>query len=247
MCCEPEECLQHATAATFDWIILDHQMPNASGDELAHRIRFALADRCPPIVLLTSVGREAVEAKGLFDALMSKPLRRHTLHGVLQRLLPELGSVPRPRAIPSAAAAKPHRSRLLHVLVAEDNAINQRVAARMLGRLGCIVDLCGNGLEAVTMANGFKYDLILMDVQMPELDGFEATVRIRAHASSQPKIVALTASAMQSDRDACLAAGMDDYLAKPIRLESLAELLDRHFPTTAQGRGPAKASGADAG
>ncbi len=247
MCCEPEECLQHATAGAFDWIILDHQMPNASGDELAHRIRFALADRCPPIILLTSVGREAVEAKGLFDALMSKPLRRHTLHGVLQRLLPELGSVPRPRAIPSAAAAKSHRSRLLHVLVAEDNAINQRVAARMLGRLGCIVDLCGNGLEAVTMANGFKYDLILMDVQMPELDGFEATVRIRAHASSQPKIVALTASAMQSDRDACLAAGMDDYLAKPIRLESLAELLDRHFPTTTQGRGPAKTSGADAG
>ncbi len=124
----------------------------------------------------------------------------------------------------------------------------------MLGRLGCIVDLCGNGLEAVTMANGFKYDLILMDVQMPELDGFEATLRIRAHASSQPKIVALTASAMQGDRDACIAAGMDDYLSKPIRLEGLAELLERHFPSIAQERGPtitpergaSRASGTDA-
>ncbi len=246
MCCEPEECLQHATAATFDWIILDHQMPDASGDELAHRIRFALAERCPPIVLLTSVGREAVEAKGLFDALMSKPLRRHTLQSVLQRLLPDGGPLHRPRAFPSAPV-KPRRSRLLHVLVAEDNAINQRVAARMLGRLGCIVDLCGNGLEAVAMANGFKYDLILMDVQMPELDGFEATVRIRAHASTQPKIVALTASAMQSDRDACLAAGMDDYLSKPIRLESLADLLDLHFPATTQRRDASKASGTEAG
>ena len=249
MCCEPEECLQHATApgASFDWIILDHQMPHASGDELAHRIRFALPERCPPIVLLTSVGREAVEAKGLFDALMSKPLRRRTLRAVLQRLLPDRDAVPRPSALPSANAPTPRRNRLLHVLVAEDNAINQRVAARMLGRLGCITDLCGNGLEAVTMANGFKYDLILMDVQMPELDGFEATVRIRAHASSQPKIVALTASAMQSDRDACLAAGMDDYLAKPIRLESLAALLDHHFPTTEHERGGSRASGTDAG
>lgn len=245
MCCEPEECLEQAVAGTFDWIILDHQMPQASGDELAHRIRFALAERCPPLILLTSVGREAVEAKGLFDALMSKPLRRQTLQGVLQRLLPERGALPRPQPLP-AVQASPQRSRSLHVLVAEDNAINQRVAARMLGRLGCIVDLCGNGLEAVTMANGFKYDLILMDVQMPELDGFEATLRIRAHASSQPKIVALTASAMQSDRDACKAAGMDDYLSKPIRLEGLAELLERHFPTLTPERGAQRASGTDA-
>jgi CheY-like chemotaxis protein len=86
-----------------------------------------------------------------------------------------------------------------------------------------------------------------MEEQMPELDGFEATVRIRAHATSQPKIVALTATAMHSDRDACLAAGMDDYLAKPIRLESLAALLDHHFPTIAHERGGSKASGTDAG
>jgi CheY-like chemotaxis protein len=121
----------------------------------------------------------------------------------------------------------------------------------MLGRLGCRVDLSGNGLEAVEMANGFAYDLILMDIQMPELDGFEATMRIRAHAHAharaQPKVIALTANAMQSDRDECLAAGMDDYLPKPIRLEGLAELIERHFPTTPQGRASSAASGTDAG
>jgi CheY-like chemotaxis protein len=90
-----------------------------------------------------------------------------------------------------------------------------------------------------------------MDIQMPELDGFEATLRIRAYAHAhmrpQPKVIALTANAMQSDRDACIAAGMDDYLAKPIRLDSLAALLERHFPTTPQGRDVSAASGADPG
>jgi PAS domain S-box-containing protein len=253
MCAEPQECLQHANGgSSFDWIVLDHQMPNASGDDVAREIRAALLERCPPIVLLTSVGREAVEAKGLFDALMSKPLRRQTLKGVLQRLLVDRSKTALPpRAAAPASIPVPRGGPPLHVLVAEDNAINQRVVAKMLGRLGCRVDLCGNGLEAVEMANGFVYDLILMDIQMPELDGFEATLRIRAHAHAyaraQPKVIALTANAMQSDRDECLAAGMDDYLPKPIRLESLADLLERHFPTTPQGRAPSAASGADPG
>jgi PAS domain S-box-containing protein len=261
MCAEPQECMKHATDGTrFDWIVLDHQMPNTSGDDLARDIRAKLRGRCPPIVLLTSVGREAVEAKGLFDALMSKPLRRQTLKGVLQRLLSD-HSVPArpPHAAPQVAVPQPRPGPVLHVLVAEDNAINQRVAAKMLGRLGCRVDLCGNGLEAVEMANGLlngspnglSYDLVLMDIQMPELDGFEATLRIRAYAHAhmrpQPKVIALTANAMQSDRDACIAAGMDDYLAKPIRLDSLAALLERHFPTTPQGRDVSAASGADPG
>ena len=246
MCAEPQECMQHATDGTaFDWIVLDHQMPHASGDDLARDIRARLRERCPPIVLLTSVGREAVEAKDLFDALMSKPLRRQTLKGVLQRLLADRSTSARPpRAAPPIPLPVPRNGPVLHVLVAEDNAINQRVAAKMLTRLGCRVDLSGNGLEAVEMANGspngFAYDLILMDIQMPELDGFEATLRVRAHAHAysraQPKIVALTANAMQGDRDACIAAGMDDYLPKPIRLEALAALLERHFPTVPHSR-----------
>jgi CheY-like chemotaxis protein len=252
MCAEPQECLRNATAAAFDWIVLDHQMPYSSGDDLAREIRAALGARCPPLVLLTSVGREAVEAKGLFDSLMSKPLRRQTLKGVLQRLLAErVPSALPPRPAPAVTTAQPRQGPALHVLVAEDNAINQRVASKMLGRLGCRVDLCGNGLEAVSMASSVRYDLILMDIQMPELDGFEATRRLRAHAHAhsrpQPKVVALTANAMQGDRDACLAAGMDDYLPKPIRLESLAALLERHFPTAPRDGGLVAASGAGAG
>ncbi len=253
MCAEPQECLQQATHdASFDWIVLDHQMPDASGDDVARDIRAKLGDRCPPIVLLTSVGREAVVAKGLFDALMSKPLRRQTLKGVLQRLASDRSkSAFPPRDTVPAPAAATRAGPTLHVLVAEDNAINQRVVAKMLGRLECRVDLCGNGLEAVEMAKGFGYDLILMDIQMPELDGFEATRRIRAHvrahSRAQPKVIALTANAMRSDRDDCLAAGMDDYLPKPIRLEALAELLQQHFPTTPQERGRSVASGADPG
>ena len=252
MCAEPEDCLVLARdAGPFDWIVLDHQMPGCGGDELARRIRGVCGDRCPPIVLLTSVGGAAVEAKGLVDALMTKPFRRQTFKNVLQRLLSARGPMTWPRHPPlhDAAPAVIRMGPVLHVLVAEDNTINQRVVARMLGRFDCRVDLCGNGLEAVAMASTMAYDLILMDIQMPELDGLEATRRIRGQRGAQPKVVALTANAMPSDRAGCLAAGMDDYMAKPIRLEDLAALLNRLFPTVKQSRGrdQSAASGADTG
>ena len=120
----------------------------------------------------------------------------------------------------------------LEVLVAEDNAVNQKVALRFLERLGYRADAVANGLEAVTTLEHRRYDLVLMDLQMPEMDGFEATrqIRLRVPAHRQPKIFALTANAMQGDREQCVAAGMDDHISKPVKMDEIAETIRKHFP-----------------
>jgi PAS domain S-box-containing protein len=120
----------------------------------------------------------------------------------------------------------------LEVLIAEDNAVNQKVALRFLERLGYRADAVANGLEAVTTLEHRRYDLVLMDLQMPEMDGFEATrqIRRRLPPHRQPRIIALTANAMQGDRDQCVAAGMDDHISKPVKMHEIAEAIRRHFP-----------------
>jgi PAS domain S-box-containing protein len=122
----------------------------------------------------------------------------------------------------------------LEVLLAEDNPVNQKVALRFLERLGYRADAVANGLEAITAIENRRYDLVLMDLQMPELDGFEATrqIRTRVAADRQPKIVALTANAMQGDRELCVAAGMDDYISKPVKMHEIAAAIRRHFSKT---------------
>jgi len=116
----------------------------------------------------------------------------------------------------------------LRILLAEDNAVNQKLALRLLSQMGYRADVAGNGKEAVQALERQPYDLVLMDVQMPEMDGLEATRLICARwkQSERPRIVAMTASAMQGDREACLEAGMDDYLSKPIRVEELVRALE---------------------
>ena len=117
----------------------------------------------------------------------------------------------------------------LRILLAEDNVVNQKLALRLLTQMGYRADVASNGLEAVESVQRQAYDVVLMDVQMPELDGLDATRRIceLAPAGERPRIVAMTANAMQGDREMCLAAGMDDYLTKPIRVERLVEALEQ--------------------
>jgi CheY-like chemotaxis protein len=160
----------------------------------------------------------------LFAHCLAKPAKPAQIFDVLSRLCGHT-QAPAPsalQAVPEAAFTQPER-----VLLAEDNSVNQKVALRMLTRLGYRADLAANGLEVLDALRRQPYDIILMDVHMPEMDGLGATRRIRAEPPPGPRpwIIALTANAMQGDRDICLAAGMDDYISKPIKLQELAAAL----------------------
>jgi two-component system, sensor histidine kinase and response regulator len=216
-----------ASPAGCDVALFDLRMPCMSGEELAGAVRQELATP-PPLVLLTHVGtRTAAElAAAGFAAALTKPVRQAQLGEVIGRLLG--------RAVPEApsAAAAPEIGEPLgmRVLVAEDNPVNQKVALRLLERLGCRADAVGNGREALDAIAAVPYDLVLMDVQMPEMDGFEAARSLR-HAERDSghhvTVVAMTAHAMQGDRERCLAAGMDDYVSKPIKEPDLRAVLVR--------------------
>ena len=166
----------------------------------------------------------------LFAATLAKPLRQSQLFDTLVTLLAH-DAAPRGRA---ARAAKPkHRRRAwpqrhpLRILLAEDNVVNQKLALRLLQQMGYRADLASNGIEAIECIERQPYDVVLMDVQMPEMDGLEASRRITAkwQPGERPRIVAMTANAMQGDREECLAAGMDDYVTKPIRVDALVQAL----------------------
>ncbi|MBI5692434.1 MAG: response regulator [Verrucomicrobia bacterium] len=162
-------------------------------------------------------------------ASVSKPIRSNAFY---QAVVGVFHSRPdgRDRGLP--AAAPPIGEEIpLEILLAEDNLVNQKVALRFLDRLGYRADAVANGLEAVTTLENRRYDLVLMDVQMPEMDGYEATRQIRSRlpAARQPKIIALTANAMQGDRELAFAAGMDDYISKPVKMHDIAAAIRRHF------------------
>ncbi len=227
-CASPWDCLARAAEASFDLIVLDHQMPELSGDEVASRLRDTLQEKCPPLLLLTSVGREAGDvAPGLYQATLTKPVKRATLKRAIERVL--RGVEPRRVvAAPAPPVTQRESQSPLRVLLAEDNVVNQKVALRMLARLGYRADLAANGIEALAMLRAQTYDLVFMDVQMPGTDGMETTRALRALEIPQPWVVAMTANAQEQDRLACLDAGMDDYLAKPVRIEQMADAIDRY-------------------
>jgi CheY-like chemotaxis protein len=204
-------------------------MPGMDGTTLAQRIR--AAGHTMPLVLFTSLGRrDGVD--GLFAAALAKPLRQSQLYDTLVSLL---GGEPTPTRATApaklrldAAMAQRHP---LRILLAEDNVVNQKLALRLLQQMGYRADLASNGIEAIESIGRQTYDVVLMDVQMPEMDGLEASRRInqRWPNRSRPRIVAMTANAMQGDREECLAAGMDDYITKPIRVDALVGVLTHTF------------------
>ena len=230
----PAEALRWiGEGAAFDLAVLDMHMPGIDGLALAaelHRLRPAL-----PLVLFSSLGRrEAGDDEGLFNAYLGKPLRQSHLFDTLVGLLGDDDAAP---AAPARGAATPLDPGMaarhpLRVLLAEDNVVNQKLALRLLQQMGYRADLASNGLEAIESIARQPYDLVLMDVQMPEMDGLEASRRIVARwpRRQRPRIVAMTANAMQGDREACIAAGMDDYVTKPIRVDELVAALARTEP-----------------
>ena len=229
----------------FDLAILDMEMPEMDGVALAEEIGRYRDARALPLLLLTSLGsREGVRGRVEFAASLTKPIKPSQLYDTLMNVL---GATP--AGVQAAASREEPVERLaervpLRILVAEDNVVNQQLALLVLQKLGYQAEVTANGLEALQALEREPYDVVLMDVQMPTMDGLEATRRIhqRWPEGRRPHIIAATASAMPEEREACLAAGMDDYLSKPIRVDELAAALRRCRPHIAP-QPPALASG----
>ncbi|MCD6289803.1 MAG: PAS domain S-box protein [Anaerolineae bacterium] len=211
----------------FDLAILDMHMPDMDGLTLAAEIRKLSA---MPLIMLTSLGRmerhdESVE----FVAFLTKPIKPSQLYNVLLHTLADQPATlirPKERVHIDPTFAERHP---LRILLAEDNVVNQKVALRILERMGYRADVAANGIEVLQALRRQPYDVILMDVQMPEMGGLEVTRRIRQlwPKDQQPRIIAMTAHALQGDREQCLAAGMDDYVSKPVQVEALSAALSR--------------------
>jgi PAS domain S-box-containing protein len=231
----PSDALARIRRGNLDVAVIDLQMPEMDGIALAREIRSSGSDM--PLVLATSVGhvRDA-RAAGDFAAQLIKPVKASALYEALIEIF-GVGAQ-EDTAVGSGSAGGQLDGLPLRILLAEDNVVNQKLALLLLEKLGYTADVAANGLEAIEALERQRYDVVLMDVQMPELDGLEATRRIceRWPAGIRPRIIAMTASAMLEDREACLNAGMDDYVAKPIRPEELVAALARSRPPT----GPAE-------
>jgi len=222
---DPTQVVALIERQVYDLAILDMHMPSRDGATLAADIR--AAGHALPLVLFSSLGRKEA-ADSPFAATLAKPLRQSQLFDTLVTLLADgtvrevASAVDKPRIDASLAERHP-----LRILLAEDNVVNQKLAIRLLQQMGYRADLASNGIEAIESVARQTYDVVLMDVQMPEMDGLEATRRIVARwpNGERPRIVAMTANAMQGDRETCIAAGMDDYVVKPIRVELLVAAL----------------------
>ncbi len=221
----------------FDVGILDMQMPHMDGVMLAVEIRRTKSKDELPLIMLTSMGyHEGGQAQELFNNYLTKPVKPSLLFNILLTLFADKPSVHTERGKATAFVEPEEDKSSLHVLLVEDNAVNQKVATRMLQRLGYRADIAGNGQEAVAALQRQPYDVVLMDVQMPTMDGVEATriIRKTMPPQKQPYIIAMTANAMAGDRETYLASGMDDYISKPVRVEALVTTLERYHAYIAE-------------
>jgi CheY-like chemotaxis protein/HPt (histidine-containing phosphotransfer) domain-containing protein len=250
---QASEAANHADAiqqakAGVDVVLLDQQLPRNESSAILRDLRQNASGRVLPVVLLTSVGCKTESEPNA--VCVSKPVKPAQLQAALLQIMAGANTVPRTRTTASSKLDKNLASRFpLRILLADDNPINQKVASRLLQQFGFKADIANNGLAAIGALERQPYDIIFMDVQMPELDGLETTRRIRQrqqdpsalpHFHRAIMIVAMTANAMHGDREKCVAAGMDEYIPKPVRPEAIQELIERvgnkMFASSSEGR-----------
>jgi CheY-like chemotaxis protein len=234
--------LMRGAPQPFDVVLVDSGLPQKSGIEFAAQVRQDTALASTRMILLAALDTEGGERALVerdFSASIGKPVRMRELVSVLSVVLSRPADTLQSRTVSAqeklAAGPKPIRGQ---VMVVEDNIVNQKVAQRFLQRFGCEVAIANEGGEAIELFKSGHFDLILMDCQMPGMDGYIATQRIRsleskAAGAQQPRripIVALTANAMQGQMERCMAAGMDDFLSKPIEVDRLRGILDAYIP-----------------
>ena len=211
-------------------VITDMKMPGISGVDLCEYIKVKF--KAIPVILLSYAGDELkLKRLKLFTSILTKPVKQEHLFKIIQDQFrgddsrKPLNYEVKKTNLLSEDFAVNHP---LNILIAEDNLINQKLVLRVLNKLGYKAEIANNGIEAVEMFNSSSYDIILMDMQMPEMDGLEATTVIRASSKGkQPHIVAMTANALTEDREKCLLAGMDDYISKPIKIQELINILEK--------------------
>jgi len=217
----------------FDMGILDMQMPDMDGHDVAEKIRQKWSRKALPLVLLSSILKiEENGSEKLFNAKLTKPVRKRLMIDQLKSIFTKETKIKK-------SGEKPKKTVLpkenINILLAEDNLINQRVATKLLENIGFTIDIAQNGQEAINMAKQIPYDLIFMDMNMPIMDGLEATRKLRQlkpSSSKKPIIIAMTANAMKEDKDRCLEAGMDDFISKPVTIDTTRSLIDKWFNTS---------------
>jgi CheY-like chemotaxis protein len=212
------------------------QMPGMDGLALASEIRQQASCKQLPLVMLTSIGKLEMPSQGIepdFAAFLNKPIKQSQLYNVLVQIFDGQPVKVKPsHSLKRQLDPEMARRLPLRILVVEDNKVNQQLVLQLLEKMGYRADVAGNGLEAIQALRRQPYDVAFMDVHMPEMDGLTATQHICQEwpSTARPRIIAMTANAMQGDREDCLRAGMDDYISKPIRIEELVASLWKSQP-----------------
>lgn len=217
-----------AREGSFDLALIDMMMPEMNGIELSKALKQAQPDL--PIILMNKPGNEDHKACAeIFSSVIDKPLKHHIIAEQMLALLSQKGK-------DTASSEQNSKQKLsvdfaklypLSILIAEDDKMNQKLVTKVLNKLGYDPQIAENGKDVLEIVSNKTYDLILMDVQMPEMDGLEATRMIRVCLTEQPVIIAMTANTLQGDREECLKAGMDDYIGKPVRLDGLVNIIEK--------------------
>lgn len=228
---EALECFERGES--FDLAILDMQMPHMDGMTLAQNIHRLPEHKALPLVMLTSIGQHQLsksEIEAHFVAFLNKPIKQALLlEKLIDIFMGRTIQLEKPKKLENSIDHHLAEKLPLQILLAEDNSVNQQLATQLLKRMGYRIDVAGNGIEAILALERQPYDVILMDLHMPEMDGLEATQKICQQwpLETKPWIIAVTANAMQGDKETCLTAGMNDYISKPIRVPELVAALQR--------------------